>query len=147
VEHTVRRSLLVVLVVSLVVAGCGASRPAKPAGKALAALIHADGGSWAGATVTCVGRRSCTITWHDRVWWDRSDWLGAFPEVVGVGTDDRYASLRRFTVRIVDPRSRRAVSFACARPHENVLPHGAARRMTGQLEPRDLGCVETRRTL
>src|SRR5438045_3197487 len=105
-KRTLLRSLLIVATASLALTGCGASRAAKPSGVTLAAMIHADGGFWSSARVSCVGRSTCTITWKDRVWWDRSDWLGVMPEVVGVDQDDRYTSVRHFTVRVVDPRSR-----------------------------------------
>jgi len=105
-------ALLIGLTATFLLTGCGGSHARKPT--TLAARLRADNefnGSPKYWKVSCA-RPTCTVEWNDRVWGDRSDWLGVFAEAVTIDAD--FPSIRHLTIKVNDPGHRRAAIFACA---------------------------------
>jgi len=137
----VTRALLVVLSTVLVLTGCGASRPTRPTGAALAARIRSGGGAAAvGTTVSCVGR-ACTVAWTAPFDTAEVAWLTAFGTVYSVQADDENGHfIRQLNVRLADARSQRVALFSCDLRHRRNVPSSADALTT---PPSRLNCVET----
>jgi len=141
-KRVLRGSLLVVLTTSLALTACGASRPTRPTGDALAATIRSRGGPVGnpGTTVSCVGR-ACTVRLKGL--WDTAQvaWITAFGAVWSIQVDDEDDHfIRDLTVRLADSHSRRVAVFTCDLRHRRNVPSSADALTT---LPSRLNCVET----